>query len=106
MIPGGPDIRPALGDPAEVAKTLAAEARTGVDVVRLVAGDPLSVDAVITEVNALAPHAACRSRSCPGLPATHRGADLRGPAARVRRTPWPTSAATWTGRRWPPRPAR
>src|SRR4051794_41146313 len=40
-IPGGPDIRPALGDPAEVAKTLATEARTGVDVVRLVAGDPL-----------------------------------------------------------------
>ena len=27
-IPGGPDIRPALGDPAEVAKTLATEART------------------------------------------------------------------------------
>src|SRR4051812_38681833 len=53
-IPGGPDIRPALGDPVEVAKTLAAEAKTGVDVVRLVAGDPLSVDAVITEVTALA----------------------------------------------------
>ena len=50
----GPDIRPALGDPAEVAKTLVAEARTGADVVRLVAGDPLSVDAVITEVNAVA----------------------------------------------------
>jgi uroporphyrinogen III methyltransferase/synthase len=50
----GPDIRPALGDPAEVAKTLVAEARAGADVVRLVAGDPLSVDAVITEVNAVA----------------------------------------------------
>ncbi|OBH52157.1 uroporphyrinogen-III synthase [Mycobacterium sp. E2479] len=54
VITGGPDIRPALGDPAEVAKTLTAEARTGVDVVRLVAGDPLTVDAVITEVNAIA----------------------------------------------------
>jgi uroporphyrinogen III methyltransferase/synthase len=54
VISGGPDIRPALGDPAEVAKTLTAEARTGVDVVRLVAGDPLTVDAVITEVNAIA----------------------------------------------------
>src|SRR5258705_8127475 len=53
-IPGGPDVRPALGEPAEVAKTLTAEARTGVDVVRLVAGDPLTVDAVITEVNAVA----------------------------------------------------
>ena len=54
VISGGPDIRPALGEPAEVAKTLTAEARTGVDVVRLVAGDPLTVDAVITEVNAVA----------------------------------------------------
>jgi uroporphyrinogen III methyltransferase / synthase len=50
----GPDIRPALGGPAEVVKTLTAEARSGADVVRLVAGDPLSVDAVITEVNAVA----------------------------------------------------
>src|SRR5580698_8784086 len=50
----GPDIRPALGDPAEVAKTLVTEARTGADVVRLVSGDPLSVDSVITEVNAVA----------------------------------------------------
>lgn len=54
VISEGPDIRPALGEPAEVAKTLTAEARTGVDVVRLVAGDPLTVDAVITEVNAVA----------------------------------------------------
>ncbi|KUI13062.1 bifunctional uroporphyrinogen-III C-methyltransferase/uroporphyrinogen-III synthase [Mycobacterium sp. GA-1285] len=53
-IPGGPDIRSAVGDPTEVAKTLITEARTGVDVVRLVAGDPLSVDAVITEVSAVA----------------------------------------------------
>ena len=50
----GPDIRPALGDPTEVVKTLTAEARSGADVVRLVAGDPLSVEAVITEVNAVA----------------------------------------------------
>jgi uroporphyrinogen III methyltransferase/synthase len=53
-VPGGPDVRPALGEPAEVAKTLTAEARSGADVVRLVAGDPLSVDAVITEVTTVA----------------------------------------------------
>src|SRR4051794_30566871 len=35
-IPGGADIRPALGDPTEVAKLLVHEARTGADVVRLV----------------------------------------------------------------------
>ena len=54
VMSGGSDIRPALGEPAEVAKMLTAEARSGVDVVRLVAGDPLTVDAVITEVNAVA----------------------------------------------------
>ncbi|MGV0793897.1 uroporphyrinogen-III synthase [Mycolicibacterium sp. XJ1819] len=68
-IPGGPDIRPALGDPAEVAKTLAGEARTGVDVVRLVAGDPLSVDAVITEVLALT-RTHLNFEIVPGLPDT------------------------------------
>ena len=89
--PGGPDIRPALGDPAEVAKTLATEARTGVDVVRLVAGDPLSVDAVITEVTALA-KSHLNFEIVPGLPDTtavptyaglplgsaHTVADVRG----------------------------
>jgi uroporphyrinogen III methyltransferase/synthase len=54
VITAGPDVRPALGEPAEVAKTLTAEARSGVDVVRLVAGDPLTADAVIAEVNAVA----------------------------------------------------
>ncbi len=90
-LPGGPDIRPALGDPAEVAKTLATEARTGVDVVRLVAGDPLSVDAVITEVTALA-KSHLNFEIVPGLPDTtavptyaglplgsaHTVADVRG----------------------------
>lgn len=66
---GGPDIRPALGEPAEVAKILAAEARAGADVVRLVAGDPLSVDAVITEVNAIA-RTNVVFEIVPGLPAT------------------------------------
>lgn len=90
-ISGGPDIRPALGDPAEVAKTLAAESRTGADVVRLVAGDPLSVDAVITEVTALA-KTHLDFEIVPGLPDTtavptyaglplgsaHTVADVRG----------------------------
>jgi uroporphyrinogen III methyltransferase/synthase len=90
-IPAGPDIRPALGDPAEVAKTLATESRTGVDVVRLVAGDPLSVDSVITEVNVLS-RSHLTFEIVPGLPATtavpsyaglplgstHTEADVRG----------------------------
>lgn len=90
-IPGGPDVRSAVGDPAEVAKTLTAEARNGLDVVRLVAGDPLSVDAVITEVNALA-KTHMNFEIVPGLPDTtavptyaglplgsaHTVADVRG----------------------------
>ncbi|MEB3020605.1 bifunctional uroporphyrinogen-III C-methyltransferase/uroporphyrinogen-III synthase [[Mycobacterium] crassicus] len=90
-VPGGPDIRPALGEPAEVAKILAAEARSGADVVRLVAGDPLSIDAVITEVNAVA-RTNVQFEIVPGLPATsavptyaglplgssHTVADVRG----------------------------
>jgi uroporphyrinogen III methyltransferase / synthase len=91
VISAGPDIRPALGEPAEVAKTLAAEARTGADVVRLVAGDPLTVDAVITEVNAVArshmhieivPGLASASAvpTYAGLPlgSSHTVADVRG----------------------------
>src|ERR1700738_3096464 len=38
-LPHIPDVRPALGDPAEVAKTLATEARGGTDVVALGAGE-------------------------------------------------------------------
>src|ERR1700716_4080156 len=64
-----PDVRPALGDPADVAKMLATEARAGHDVVRLVAGDPLSVDAVITEVLAIA-KTQLHFEIVPGLPAT------------------------------------
>jgi uroporphyrinogen III methyltransferase/synthase len=91
VISGGADIRPALGDPAEVAKTLTAEARSGTDVVRLVAGDPLTVDAVITEVNAVA-RSHLHVEIVPGLAATsavptyaglplgssHTVADVRG----------------------------
>lgn len=91
VMSGGPDIRPALGDPTEVAKTLTAEARSGADVVRLVAGDPLTVDAVITEVNAVArthlhieivPGLAASSAvpTYAGLPlgSSHTVADVRG----------------------------
>jgi uroporphyrinogen III methyltransferase / synthase len=91
VVPGAPDIRPALGDPAEVAKTLTAEARTGVDVVRLVAGDPLTLDSAITEVNAVA-RSHLHIEIIPGLAATsavptyaglplgssHTVADVRG----------------------------
>ena len=102
MIAGGPDIRPALGEPAEVAKTLAAEARAGADVVRLVAGDPLTVDAVITEVNAVA-RSHLHIEIVPGLAATSAVPTYAG-CRWARRTPSPTCAATWTGRRWPRRP--
>jgi uroporphyrinogen III methyltransferase/synthase len=87
----GPDIRPALGEPAEVAKTMVAEAKAGADVVRLVAGDPLSLDSVNTEVHAVS-RTSLAFEIVPGLPATvavpsyaglplgstHTVADVRG----------------------------
>ena len=91
QLPAGAEIRPALGEPAEVARLLVNEAKTGVDVVRLVAGDPLSDDAVITEVSAVA-RAHGQFEIVPGLPAgtavptyaglplgsSHTVADVRG----------------------------
>ncbi|MCI2416998.1 bifunctional uroporphyrinogen-III C-methyltransferase/uroporphyrinogen-III synthase [Saccharopolyspora sp. K220] len=50
----GAEVRPAVGDPADVAKDLTNEASTGRTVVRLVAGDPLTADAVVREVREVA----------------------------------------------------
>ncbi|MDA3649081.1 bifunctional uroporphyrinogen-III C-methyltransferase/uroporphyrinogen-III synthase [Saccharopolyspora indica] len=50
----GAEVRPAVGDPADVAKDLANEASIGRGVVRLVAGDPLTADAVVREVQEVA----------------------------------------------------
>ena len=44
------EIRPAVGEPAEVAKTLVTAARSGQFVVRLVAGDVLTADPVVKEL--------------------------------------------------------
>jgi uroporphyrinogen III methyltransferase/synthase len=99
-VTAGAEIRPALGDPAEVAKTLIAEARSGADVVRLVTGDPLSVDSVITEVMTVA-RSHLHFEIVPGLPASsavptysglplgssHTVADVRGDVD------WPALAA-------------
>ena len=46
----GAEVRPAIGDPATVAAALVAEARGGSEVVRLVAGDPMSADSVVREI--------------------------------------------------------
>ena len=48
------ELRPAVGDPADVAKDLVNEAKAGRSVVRLVAGDPLTLDAVVREAQAVA----------------------------------------------------
>jgi uroporphyrinogen III methyltransferase/synthase len=48
------ELRPAVGDPADVAKDLVTEAKAGRSVVRLVAGDPLTLDAVVREAHAVA----------------------------------------------------
>ena len=66
----GPDteVRPAVGEPADVAKVLIAEARAGHAVVRLVAGDPLTTDAVVREALAVA-RSSVPFDVVPGVPA-------------------------------------
>ena len=54
LAPAGADVRPAVGEPTEVAKTLVAEARSGLHVIRLVAGAPFADDAVIAEATVVA----------------------------------------------------
>ncbi|MHA6785516.1 uroporphyrinogen-III synthase [Pseudonocardia saturnea] len=49
----GAEVRPAVGQPADVARDLVAEARNGRTVTRLVSGDPLTVDAVVQEALAV-----------------------------------------------------
>src|SRR3954466_11709427 len=47
------ELAPAVGEPAEVAKAAVAAAKNGTVVVRLVAGDPYTADAVVKEVLAV-----------------------------------------------------
>ena len=54
MVADGAEVRPAVGQPADVARTLIAEARAGRAVIRLVSGDPLTVDSVVIEAIAVA----------------------------------------------------
>jgi len=54
LVPDGAEVRPAVGDPADVARDLVADAKTGRGVVRLVAGDPMTADAVVREAQAVA----------------------------------------------------
>ncbi len=54
LVGEGADVRPAVGESSEVAKDLAAEAKSGRLVIRLVSGDPLTQNAAVNEVNAVA----------------------------------------------------
>ncbi|MDQ3152630.1 MAG: bifunctional uroporphyrinogen-III C-methyltransferase/uroporphyrinogen-III synthase [Actinomycetota bacterium] len=53
LVTEGAEVRAAVGEPAEVARDLVAEAKSGRTVVRLVAGDPLTADAVVAEALAV-----------------------------------------------------
>ncbi len=49
----GAEVRPAVGQPADVAGDLLTEARSGRSVARLVSGDPLTNDAIVAEALAV-----------------------------------------------------
>ncbi|MEU7527332.1 bifunctional uroporphyrinogen-III C-methyltransferase/uroporphyrinogen-III synthase [Saccharothrix sp. NPDC042600] len=91
LVPDGVETRPAVGDPADVAKDLVAEAKNGHAVVRLVAGDPLTLDSVVKEAHAVS-KTTIAFDVVPGVPAgtavpayagvaqgaVHTEADVRG----------------------------
>ncbi|OZM80388.1 bifunctional uroporphyrinogen-III C-methyltransferase/uroporphyrinogen-III synthase [Pseudonocardia sp. MH-G8] len=54
LVADGAEVRPAVGQPSDVAKDLVTEARTGRSVARLVSGDPLTLDSVVQEAIAVA----------------------------------------------------
>ena len=54
LVADGAEVRHAVGEPADVAAGLIAEATAGRPVVRLVGGDPLTADAVVAETVAVA----------------------------------------------------
>jgi uroporphyrinogen III methyltransferase / synthase len=54
LVADGAEVRPAVGQPSDVAKDLVTEARSGRSVTRLVSGDPLTVDSVVQEAIAVA----------------------------------------------------
>ncbi|TVT48820.1 bifunctional uroporphyrinogen-III C-methyltransferase/uroporphyrinogen-III synthase [Amycolatopsis rhizosphaerae] len=85
------EVRPAVGEPGEVAKDLAGEAKAGRLVLRLVSGDPLTLPAVVAEVHAVAktsavfevvpgvsPGAAVPAYAGIALGGTHVEVDVRG----------------------------
>jgi len=91
MTADGAEVRPAVGEPADVAKEMVEQARSGRSVTRLVSGDPLTVDAVVAEARAVA-EAGVAFDVVPGVPAAtavsayagvplgsaHTEADVRG----------------------------
>ena len=70
-------VQAAVGEPAEVARTLAAAARSGELVVRLIAGDVLTADPVIKEIRAIA-RTAIGFEIIPGLSAATAAASYAG----------------------------
>jgi uroporphyrinogen III methyltransferase / synthase len=68
LVADGAEVRPAVGAPTEVARELVAEVANGRSVTRLVAGDPLTVDAVVAEALAVSA-AGVPFDVVPGVPA-------------------------------------
>ena len=68
LVAQGTEVRPAVGEPGEVAKDLVTEAKGGQIVVRLVSGDPLTADAVVAEALAVA-RTSVPFEVVPGVPA-------------------------------------
>src|SRR6266536_1149500 len=98
------EVRPAVGEPADVAKDLVNEAKAGRVVVRLVSGDPLTHSGLVAEAQAVArtaavfdvvpgvsPSTAVPAYAGIALGGTHTEVDVRGDVdwAGLAKTPGP-----------------
>ena len=98
------EVRPAVGEPGDVAKDLVTEAKSGRGVVRLVSGDPLTADAVVKEVHAVA-KTSVSFDVVPGVPAGTAVSAYAGVALVLRIPRWMFAAKRSTGPDWPQHPA-
>jgi uroporphyrinogen III methyltransferase/synthase len=91
----GAEIRHAVGEPASVAKGLVEAARQGHAVVRMVAGDVLSADPVVAEIEAVA-RSGVAFDVIPGIPAATAAAAYAGiPVGSVHTIADVRSASDW-----------
>ncbi len=92
------EVRPAVGEPADVAKDLVTEAKAGRVVIRLVSGDPLTHSGLVAEAQAVARTTNKGGERTARMSATRRSSCSMLSKLRVNRITAPTSGCASNSR--------